>query len=300
MKHVALILTLAMLAASATADDGKPPSSRQRNTGLGVFVNANGYWSSDNTANFYSGRETVPGKKDGNIYRILTSNTYGHEIWQDLRTDRLISDAIGSERDFNIAEFANMYYRLSYQIGIGIRYDYESGFGWLLRFDLAKLRAMGQWNIDATNGTGQLGYDRYVPCGITGIEDRINIDFAITRSIALTNAVDLELDLGASLINTKVKDNIISVNGHTYSILDRWGGRTPDVGVAPYEYINQGGIGYGFFASLLVGYQVPGIGALKIGYTCAQNRIVLENYTAWGWHHSLGVRIEINNFSFIQ
>lgn len=300
MKHVALILTLAMLAASATADDGKPPSSRQRSTGLGVFVNANGYWSSDNTANFYSGRETVPGKKDGNIYRILTSNTYGHEIWQDLRTDRLISDAIGSERDFNIAEFANMYYRLSYQIGIGIRYDYESGFGWLLRFDLAKLRAMGQWNIDATNGTGQLGYDRYVPCGITGIEDRINIDFAITRSIALTNAVDLELDLGASLINTKVKDNIISVNGHTYSILDRWGGRTPDVGVAPYEYINQGGIGYGFFASLLVGYQVPGIGALKIGYTCAQNRIVLENYTAWGWHHSLGVRIEINNFSFIQ
>ena len=300
MKHVALILTLAMLAASANADDGKPPSSRQRSTGLGVFVNANGYWSSDNTANFYSGRETVPGKKDGNIYRILTSNTYGHEIWQDLRTDRLISDAIGSERDFNIAEFANMYYRLSYQIGIGIRYDYESGFGWLLRFDLAKLRAMGQWNIDATNGTGQLGYDRYVPCGITGIEDRINIDFAITRSIALTNAVDLELDLGASLINTKVKDNIISVNGHTYSILDRWGGRTPDVGVAPYEYINQGGIGYGFFASLLVGYQVPGIGALKIGYTCAQNRIVLENYTAWGWHHSLGVRIEINNFSFIQ
>jgi len=295
MKRVALIVTLAMLAASATADDGKPPSSSRRETGLSVFVNANGYWSSNNTANFYSG-DTTATDKVGGIYRILKSNTYGHEIWQNLRTERLISDAIGSEQDFIIAEFANMYYRLSYQIGMGIRYDYESGFGWLLRFDLAKLRAQGQWNLDATNGTGQLGYNRYVPCGISGIEDRINIDLAITRSVALTRALDLELDIGASLINTKVKDNIITVNGHTYSILDRWGGRTPDEGVGSYEYINQGGIGYGFFASLLVGYQVPGIGALKIGYTCAQNRINLQNYTAWGWHHSLGVRIEINNF----
>ena len=295
MKRVALIVTLAMLAASATADDGKPPSSSRRETGLSVFVNANGYWSSNNTANFYSG-DTTATDKVGGIYRILKSNTYGHEIWQNLRTERLISDAIGSEQDFIIAEFANMYYRLSYQIGMGIRYDYESGFGWLLRFDLAKLRAQGQWNLDATNGTGQLGYNRYVPCGISGIEDRINIDLAITRSVALTRALDLELDIGASLINTKVKDNIITVNGHTYSILDRWGGRTPDEGVGSYEYINQGGIGYGFFASLLVGYQVPGIGALKIGYTCAQNRITLQNYTAWGWHHSLGVRIEINNF----
>ena len=299
MKRVALILTLAMLAASATADDGKPPSSRQRNTGLAIMAGANAYWSSDATANFYSGMPTAT-DKTGGIYRILHSNTYGHEIWQNLRTDRLISDAVGSELAFQVAEWPNMYYRLSYQIGVGIRYDYESGFGWLLRFDLAKLRAQGQWNLDATNGTGQLGYDRYVPCGITGIEDRINIDLAITRSIALTKAVDLELDLGASLINTKVKDNIIIVNGHSYSILDRWNGNTPDVGVGSYEYINQGGIGYGFFASLLVGYQVPGIGALKIGYTCAQNRITLQNYTAWGWHHSLGVRIEINNFSFIQ
>ena len=127
MKRVALILTLAMLAASATADDGEPPSSSRRNTGLGVFVNANGYWASDNTANFYSGRPTAT-DKTGGICRIIHSNSYGHEIWQDLRTNRLISDAIGSERDFMIAEYANMYYRLSYQLGVGIRYDYESGF----------------------------------------------------------------------------------------------------------------------------------------------------------------------------
>ena len=295
MKHTAVILTALLLAVSATAEDGEPPSSRSRNTGLGVFVNANAYWASNNTANFYSGAPTAT-DNIGGIYRILRSDTYGKEIENNLKTDHLINGSVNTD-NFHVAEWANMYYRLSYQIGLGIRYDYASGFGWLLRFDLAKLRAQGQWNLD--NGFNTLGSDQYLPCGIVGIEDRINIDFAITRSVALTDALDLELDIGASLINTKVKDNIIEVNGHTYSILDRWNGNIPNYDVGSYEYINQGGIGYGFFATLLIGYQVHGIGAIKAGYTCAQTRTVLQNYTAWGWQHTLGIRIEINNFSFI-
>lgn len=299
MKHTAAILTALLLAVSANADDGKPPSSTQRNTGLAVFAEANAYWASDVTANFYSGTPTAT-DNTGGIYRILHSNTYGRQIWQDLRTNRLITDAVGDYTMLTVAEFPQMHYRISYQIGLGIRYDYDNGFGWLLRFDLAKLRAQGQWNLDATNGTGQLGYNRYVTCGITGQEDRINIDLAVTRTVSLTRALDLELNIGASLVNTKVKDNIIEVNGHPYSILDRWDGRTPDDGVAAYEYINQGGVGYGFFATLLFGYQIHGIGAIKAGYTCAQTKTVLQNYTAWGWQHTLGIRIEMNNFSFLQ
>ena len=297
MKHAAIILTALLLAASATAEDGKPPSSSQRNTGLAVFAGANAYWASNNTANFFSGAPTAT-DNIGGIYRILHSNTYGREIWNDLKTNRIITDAVTDQSVFKVDEWPQMYYRISYQIGLGIRYDYESGFGWLLRFDLAKLRAQGQWLLNT--GENQLGYDRWLSCGIIGQEDRINIDFAVTRTVPLTRAIDIELNIGASLINTKVKDNLIEVNGHTYSILDRWGGRTPDEGVGSYEYINQGGIGYGFFATLLLGYQVHGIGAIKVGYTCAQNKTVLQNYTAWGWLHTLGIRIEMNNFSFIN
>lgn len=299
MKHAAVILSALLLAVSANADDGKPPSSTLRNTGLAVFAGANAYWASDATANFYSGAPTAT-DNTGGIYRILHSNTYGRQIWEDLRNNRLITDAVGDYTGLTVAEYPQMHYRISYQIGLGIRYDYASGFGWLLRFDLARLRAQGQWNLDATNGTGPLGYNRYLPCGITGQEDRINIDLAVTHTVPLTRAIDLELNLGASLINTKVKDNIIEINGHTYSILDRWDGNIPDDGVAAYEYINQGGIGYGVFASLILGYRVQGIGAIKAGYTCAQTKTVLQNYTAWGWQHTLGIRIEINNFSFIQ
>lgn len=296
MKRAAAILATLLLAASAAADDGKPPSSRSHNTGLAVFANANAYWASDITANFYSGTPTTTDNVDG-IYLILRSNTYGKEIENDLKTNHLIDGSVNTD-NFHVSEFANMTYRLSYQIGVGIRYDYVNGFGWLLRFDLAKLLAQGKWNLD--NGFNQLGRDRYVTCGIVGIEDRINIDFVLTRTVALTDLLDFELNIGASLINTRVKDNIIEVNGHTYSILDRWNGQTPDVGVGTYEYINQGGVGYGFFATALLGYQVYGIGAIKVCYTCAQSKIVLQNYTAWGWQHTLGIRIEMNNFSFIQ
>ncbi|MBR3783893.1 MAG: hypothetical protein IKJ78_05480 [Bacteroidales bacterium] len=306
MIRAAVIIALAVIAGQAAAEDNslgaasadKPPSSTIQ-TGLGVFAGANAYWASDATANFYSGAPTATDNVGG-IYRIMKSNTYGREIWQDLRTNRLITDAVSDQTMLTVAEYPQMHYRISYQIGLGIRYDYESGFGWLLRFDLARLNAQGQWLLSTDNNTGQLGTDRYLRCGITGQEDRINIDLAVTRTVSLTEAIVLELNIGASLVNTKVRDNIIEVNGHTYSILDRWGGRIPDDGVAPYEYINQGGVGYGFFATAAVGYRLPAVGAIKAAYTCAQLRTVLQNYTAWGWQHTLGIRIEMNNFSFLQ
>lgn len=291
MKHAALSLALALIAASALADDGKPPS-----TGLSVFANANAYLAAKNAAAFYNG---TPSSLN-TINRVLHSDSYGRQIWQNLKTAGLISDAVGSYNQLQVAEYPDMYYKISYQIGIGFRYDYPSRFGWLLRFDLAKLQAAGVFNLSTDNGTGLLGRDRYIPCNLAGLEDRINIDLALTKSIPLSKALDLELDLGASLVNTKVRDNIMEIAGSTYSILDRWGGRTPDAGVADYEYVNQGRIGYGVFVSLLLGYYVNNVGALRLSYSCSHTRVSFENANYWGWQHSLGIRIEMNNFSFLN
>ena len=164
--------------------------------------------------------------------------------------------------------------------------------------------------VKSVNGTGVLGSDPYIRCGILGNEERIHIDLALSKTAPLSDALDLELNLGVSLINTKVKDNLIEVGGGTWSILDVWDGQSPDYGVGSYEYINQGGIGYGVFMSALVSYSLPGMGAIKAGYTCYQAKTVLHGgtaadgsadpYTAWGWQHMLGIRFEMNNFSFIK
>lgn len=91
----------------------------------------------------------------------------------------------------------------------------------------------------------------------------------------------------------------MKIASSTYSILDVWNGNTPDVGVGSYEYVNQGGIGWGVFMSGLVGYGIRGIGAIKAGYTCYHSRTNLIGYDSMGWQHSIFVRFEINNFSFL-
>lgn len=295
MKHTVILIAAMILTASAAADDGKPPSSRY--TGLSVFGEAGAYWADNNTANFYNGRP----ENSNTILRVLHSNTYGTQIWNHLTEQGLISSAVGNYSQLTVDEYADMEYRVAFAYGLGIRYDYKSGMGWLLRFNMARLNAIGAFNLSTNNHTGVLSDNgQYIRCGILGQEDRINIEFAILHKAALSDNLDLELNLGAGINNTKVRDNIMEIAGVTYSILDIWGGQTPDMGTGSYEYINQGGIGYNMFASVMLGYQINGVGAIRVGYTLYNSKINLEDYSNAGWHHLLGFRFEMNNFSFIQ
>mgnify|MGYP006872972543 CR=1 FL=1 len=290
MRHCLVLLTAIMLAASAAADDGKPPSSRY--TGLSLFADAGAYWGDRNTADFYSGRP----EGANTILRVLHSNTYGTQIWNHLTEQQLISSAVGSYSQLTVDEYPSMYYRTSFAYGLGLRYDYSSGVGWLLRFDLARLNAIGAFNLSTDNHTGILSDNaRYIRCGMVGREDRINIDFAITANAAINDAWDIELDLGGGLNNTKVRENMMEIAGATYSILDIWDGQSPDYGVGQYEYVNQGGLGWNLFVSVLAGYRMTGVGAVRVGYTIYRTHTVLKGYTANGWNHMLGIRLEINN-----
>lgn len=294
MRRVGILLSALLVAVAAMADDDGVP--RRRPTGFSVFASGGVVWADGSNANFYSGR---PGNAN-TIERVLYSNSYGTQIWNDLKSEGLIDGTIGNYNQLTVEEYANMYYRTSFQYGMGVRYDYQSGFGWLLRFDLLQLQANGVFNLGSTTGTGILTNNhRYIPCDIMGREDRIHIDLAITRTVYLGGNLCLELDLGASLNNAKVKENKMKIGNGTYSILDVWGGNTPDVGTGSYEYINQGGIGWGVFMSGLLGYSISGVGAIKAGYTCYHSKTNLKGYDGMGWHHSIFVRFEINNFIFL-
>ena len=278
---------------TAVDDDGVP---RRLPTGLSVFANAGAVWADDITANFYSGRP----ENANTINRVLYSESYGYNIWYQLKEDGLISSAVGSKDELQVVEYGDMYYRTSLQYGLGIHYDYESGFGWLLRFDISRLEAQGAFNLSSTNGTGILTPNhQYIRCGLLGREDRINIDFAITRTVDLGGNLCLEIDLGASLNNTKVKENLMEIDGTNYSILDVWNGQSPSSYTGSYEYVNQGGLGWGVFMSGYVGYYMTGLGSIKAGYTCHHSKTTLEGYSAAGWVHCLTVRFELNNFSFL-
>ena len=195
-----------------------------------------------------------------------------------------------------------MYYKLTYQIGVGLRYDYDSGWGWKLRFDFSQLTAAGQFLLSSDNGVGIPGRPQYVVCDIFGHEKRILIDLLISKRIPLTQVIDLELSAGVDLNNTKVTENAMRIAGRTYSILDVWGGRPPDAGAGTYDYINQGGIGLGGIASVALSYALPSA-SVDFGYTLYYMQTKYLGYNdndCFALQHNIFFRFNINNFKFFK
>ncbi len=297
-----LSLLLVLLVAGAMplqAQKKKHHSAPTRITGLSVSVDAGLLIPNAKQANFYSGR---PGNEN-TISRVLYSEQYGHQIWNSLVDRQLISpSAIPSYSAFRIAEYADMYYKLTYQIGVGLRYDYDSGWGWKLRFDFSQLTAAGQFLLSSDNGVGIPGRPQYVVCEIFGHEKRILIDLLISKRIPLTQVIDLELSAGVDLNNTKVTENAMRIAGRTYSILDVWGGRPPDAGAGAYSYINQGGIGFGGIASVALSYALPSA-SVDFGYTLYYMQTKYLGYNdndCFALQHNIFFRFNINNFKFFK
>jgi hypothetical protein len=190
-------------------------------------------------------------------------------------------------------------------LGVGFRYVYDNGWGWMMRFDMSEVTAAGQFLLSSNNGTGILGSNNYVVCGIYGRERRVLIDLGMTKRIPLTEMIDLELDFGFDVNNTKVQKNDIRVpdsKGKTYNILDIWGGQTPYHGIGTYEYINQGGVGIGYFGTVALSYRVP-MGAIDFGYTYYHVQTKFRGYNeddCYAPQHVVFLRFNLNNFSFFD
>lgn len=265
--------------------------------GLSLSVGVGTLLPSQNQANFYSGAPS----NENTILRILHSEAYGPGIWSNLTQQDLITSAVGSYDQLQIAEYPDMQYRMAIQLSVGIRYDFDNGLGWLLRFDYAKLNAIGAFLISSNNGTGILSnMDQYVNCPISGSEKRSTIDFGLGYRFQLPDNQELNFQLGPSMTSVTVLSNDIQVGGPTYSILDLWGGHSPSPYTQPYPYINQGGIGFGGFAGLSWDYLLPNHDAIGVAYTLHYQRIPLDGYEGYAPQHLVTLRFDIANFSFLN
>ena len=264
--------------------------------GLSLTVDF-GVLSADNRhANFYNGNPN----NVNTLLRILHSETYGNQIWNNLTTQDLIGDAVANYNQITVAEYGNMYYRLAFQLGMGFRYDFEhSNWAWMLKFDYANLSSVGMVLLNSGKGTVYLtNQDRYVNCPAMGSERRIYIDLGIIRKFKMYNGLDLEFSLGGNLNNTKVESSDIEIGGITYNILDIWAGQSPSSYTDSYEYINQGGIGYGGWASVAFGFTLPVGTAMTLSYTFHYNKVNLWRYESFAPHHAVKLNVALNNFSF--
>lgn len=271
-----------------------------RLVGLSLLVDAGMMFPERAVSNFYNGNPNNANKLD----RILYSESFGPYIWNNLSSAQLIGSAIGNYRQLVVAEYGDMYYRTAFRYGVGVRYDLvdHPRWAWSLCFDYSRLVATGVVLLESgrTNSAILTNQDRYVSCPVGGEEKRIFFDLGVTYKQPLNSNMDLDISLGANVNNLQVVSNDISIAGVTYSLLDVWGGETPYAGAQPYEYINQGGIGYGAFGSLGVTLTLPSQMAAKLAYSFCYTRLNLEGYERFSPHHSVLLQIAINNFSFFN
>lgn len=298
MKKTALILMVMMAAGALQAEDWDVHRPRRAEglNGLSVFVNAGALMADDRHADFYSGRDD----NANTIYRVLHSEMYGVNIWQNLTTQDLITDAVSSYQLLTVEEFAHPEYRIACQLGMGFRYDYPGGWGWMLRFDYAKLTAAGAFLLSADNHTGILSdREQFVRCGMFGQEERIHIDLGLQKRFPVGEGWSLELGGGLDVCNTKVASQKMEIAGVYYNILDVWDGHSPSAFTPEYEYINQGGIGLGGYGSLALCYTI-GHSEVECGYTLNYAKIMLQGYESSAPQNVMFVRFVVNDFSFFD
>lgn len=266
--------------------------------GLSLTIDAGSFLPSSRHADFYSGHPANVNTLD----RILYSETYGNQIWNNLTNRDLIGSSVANYRQITVAEYGDMYYRIAFQLGIGFRYDFDnSSWGWLTRFDYAKLHASGLVLLNSGHNTAYLtNQDAFVNCPVSGTEERIYIDLGILKKFRLRSGIDLEMAIGGNINNTKVESSNIEIGGIVYSILDVWHGQSPSSYVGSYEYVNQGGIGFGGFVSVSVGFTLPVGTAMSLGYMLHYNKVNLMGYESYAFHHALGINVAINNFKFFD
>ena len=267
--------------------------------GLSITIDAGTLFADNYQAGFYSG---IPSNLNS-VERIMHSQQFGSQMWSDLASQGLINmDVVGNYSQLTVAEYGQMHYRLAMQIGVALHYDFGHNWAWLLRFDYAKLTAVGQFLLNSgfSNSVIVTNQDAYVACPIMGTEKRINIDLGISRRFDINERLYLSADLGGSLINTKVLSNSIQVAGNAYSILDVWGGQSPDAGMQPYEYLNQGGIGYGGFFTIALGFALGGGNNALLHYTIYYTQTHLPDYTTFNPHNLNGLKFQLGNFSFFR
>ncbi len=282
-----IILICNALSAQEYADNLTPLK------GFSVTIDAGATYAGKTHANFYSG---VP-ENTNTIERVIHSEAYGEAIWNNLVDQGMISpSAIQTYKQLKVAEYANMRYSITYQFGIGFRYDFEeSNTALFARFDYSKLTAKGGFNLYSGASTSTLSnVNQYISCGIWGTESRTYIDLGMSKAIPIGPILHFVADIGLNINHIRVQSNDMEIGGATYSILDIWGGEYPMMNSHSYEYY-QTGIGFGVFVAPCLRLMLPGSMAADLGVSCYYNKINLPKYNDFAPQFTLFVRFILNN-----
>jgi len=252
--------------------------------GLSYGLNVGMYLPNYHPANFYNGDPT----NENSIDLVFNNYYYVQEIQNRLGylLDTITPYSLPGKVKYNPAMSVGFHFRyeLAKNIAVFAQFTYTK----LTASDvfLLHLRLPENYSLDPT----------YQECSIWGTEKRSMIDIGINRIFPLQDIMNLFVESGLHLNNTRVVENKIQIGEQKYSIVNVYGsqGYIPNAQQQTYE-VYQGGIGFGVFFTGGLKFVFNENLSVDPGITFYWNEINLGKYDGFTPNFNPFVRFSFKN-----
>lgn len=277
---IAVTLFFLQTPLAAQAGSERPPvpgDSVRLNSGFSFGINMGAYFANGFHGNFYNG---AAGNVDS-IGLIFTNYYYTQDIRKELQdTFRLLELPTG------------MKYQPAMQFGFYVKYSFDRQLGAFLQFNYAKLKAKDVFTLGVGPEASYLTFDDIRTYPIWGTEERIYIDLGVSKTFETSKNVQVFLEGGLNINNTRVKEHKIQIGSLEYSLINIYGDSPyiPNTQMQTYE-TRLGGIGIGAFATAGLRFVFNDKISLDPGFSFYWSKANLEGYSAYRPHYAVFVRL---------
>ncbi len=268
-------------------EEKKPTTKKEKKVRYNAWRAGGGIgalFNSSNSANYFNGSP----ENENNIQYVLNNYTWYNEIKMALVNKNIIN----VNDTFYVAEYpTNMKYKTALNLSAFARYTFQKNNEFFIQVGYSKMEAVDIFTIGITQ-PNILTFKQIYMYPVWGSMSLINIDVGYSRILGRNKYVQYFIEEGFSLNNTKIKESKITVEGKDYSLINIYGnqvyGTSPDL----QQYtLNQGGLGFGFFAAGGVKLNLSEPVAIEAGLCLYWNKYNLTNYKDFNVNYNGFVRL---------
>jgi hypothetical protein len=254
-----------------------PGDTNRLNSGFSFGINMGAYFANKYNGNFYNGA-------DGNVDSMgLVFNNYYYI--QDIQ--RALNDT------FRLLELPmEMAYQPALQFGFYVKYSFSNQLGVFMQFNYAKLKAKDVFTVGLGPEHTYLSQDDIVTYPIWGTEERIYIDLGVSKTFETSKTIQVFVEGGLNINNTRVKEHKIAIANLEYSLINIYGDSpyVPNTQMQTYE-TRLGGLGVGAFASGGLRFLFSNKISLDPGFAFYWTKTNLEGYPAYHPQYTVFLRL---------
>jgi hypothetical protein len=260
-----------------------PGDSTKSNTGFSFGLNMGAYFGNKYQASFYNG---LPGNIDS-MNLIFSNKYYRDDIYREF-------NGVDTVRLLELP--TDMHYQPAMEIGFYIKYNFSNNLGAFIQFNYCKLTAKDVFTLGIGPEPTYLAFDNIQTFPIWGKEERIYIDIGVSKTFETSKYVQLFIEGGLNINNTKVKEHKIQIGSLEYSLINIYGDQSyvPGAQIQTYE-THLGGLGIGGFATGGVKFLFNNKISLDPGFSFYWTKTNLEGYSVFRPQYTVFVRFCFQN-----